>query len=89
MLRNGSTTVFHLAQHCQTAGVQRPRGSRVNYKIMCDRSCTYVLITQKQEELIEGLEEELSSLFSDFCAGVNMECFIMKINQMLSCCFSI
>ena len=59
MLRNGSTTVFHLAQHCQTAGVQRPRGSRVNYKIMCDRSCTYVLITQQQEELIKGLEEEL------------------------------
>lgn len=29
------------------------------------------------------------SLFCDFFAGVNVECFILKINQMLCCCFSV
>ena len=27
------------------------------------------------------------SLFWDLCAGVNTECFILKSNQMLYCCF--
>lgn len=38
----------------------------------------------------EGLEEAFGFVsFFRFFSGVNKECFILKINRMLCCCFSV
>ena len=61
----------------------------INHIITRDHSYRYVL--QHEVFQTERLVEELvfvSFLSPDLCAGVNMECFILKCNRMSYCCFS-
>lgn len=75
--------VCSAAQHRWTAGVTRPKSSCHNYKIRCDNSYVYLLETNQQT--YKGL------VFPGWrirgSAGVNKECFALKINWMLCCWF--